>query len=309
MKYIPFGDTNREVSQVVIGMMRTAELTVEQLNTLIETGLSVGINALDTADIYARGKSEEMLGNTFRAYPSLRERVFLQTKCGIRPDQDFTWYDFSAEHIIRSVEGSLQRLQTDHLDSLLLHRPDALMEKEEVAKAFDSLYTSGKVLNFGVSNMNVRQLELIRSFVTVPIVANQLQMSCAFTPMLDAGFNVNNMNDHAVMRDDGVLEYCRLHNIVIQTWSVLQYGYFGGVFLGSEKYPALNAVLNRISEQQSVSPSAVAIAWLLRYPHTMQAVVGSTRPERIAQMARATDVNLSKKEWYEIYVSAGNRLP
>lgn len=210
---------------------------------------------------------------------------------------------------MEAVEGSLRRLHTDYLDSLLLHRPDALMEPEEIAEAFTILYDAGKVRNFGVSNMNPVMMDRIRKFVPFPIVTNQVQFSCAFTPSLNAGFNVNMENDHAVMRDGGVFEYCHMNDIVIQAWSALQYGYFEGVFLGSEKYPALNQVLDRIATEKGVTNTAVALAWILRYPAKMQTVIGTTKPPRIIDAAKATDITLTKKEWYEIYLSAGNQLP
>jgi predicted oxidoreductase len=308
MTYIPFGESRTQVSQVAIGMMRTYDMTIDQHVEFLETGLDCGINFLDTADIYGKGRSEEVLGDTFAAHPHLRDKFFLQSKCGIR-QQEFVWYDFSKEHILESVEGSLRRLRTDHLDSLLLHRPDALMEPQEIAEAFSILHQQGKVLNFGVSNMNPMQIDIIAKYVPFKISANQIQLSCAFTPTLNAGLHVNNMVDDSLMRDGGILEYCRVHDIAVQAWSVLQYGHFGGVFVGSEQYPKLTAVLNAIAEQQGVAATAVAIAWILRYPHDMQAVVGTTKKEHLKQLAEASKVVLQRKQWYEILTAAGNSLP
>ena len=313
MRYITFGKDKDKVSQVIIGLMRIgvpdATLSVKEVAALVETGLEEGINFLDIADCYHFGKSEEILGGAFAENPGLRDKVFLQSKCGIVKDPDFVWFDFSKKHILEAVDASLKRLQTDRLDCLLLHRPDALMEPEEIAEAFTILHENGKVRNFGVSNQNPAMLELLKKYVTFPIETNQLQLSCAFTPAIDAGFHVNMQDDAAVMREGGVFEYCRLHDIVIQAWSSLQYGYFGGVFLGSDKYPKLNAVLERIAKEQDVTPTAVALAWILRYPGRMQAVIGTTKPARVREAARACDVTLTKKQWYEIYLSAGNRLP
>lgn len=309
MKYLEFGKDKAKVSQIIIGLMRTAEMDPKDVAGLIETGLEEGINFLDTADCYTNGKAEEVLGDAFAGTPGLREKVFLQSKCGIRNDDDFTWFDFSKEHILEAVDASLKRLKTDHLDCLLLHRPDALMEPEEIAEAFDIIYKAGKVLNFGVSNQNPVMMDMIRKYVSYPIVTNQAQLSCAFTPSLNAGFNVNMENDHAIMRDGGLFEYCHMNDIVIQAWSPLQHGYFEGVFLGSDLYPGLNKVLDRMAEEKGVTPTAIALAWVLRYPGRTQAVTGTTKPERIREAARATDVTLTKKEWYEIYLSAGNDLP
>lgn len=208
-----------------------------------------------------------------------------------------------------AVDSSLKRLQTDHLDSLLLHRPNALMNPEEIAEAFTKLHDAGKVKNFGVSNMNPIMMERLKQFTKLPIVTNQVQLSIAHTPMIDAGFQVNMHWNGGIMRDGGILEYCAMNDIIIQTWSSLQYGYFEGIFLGSEKYPELNKVLNRLAEEKNVTNTAIALAWILKYPAKMQAVIGTTKPARVKDSAKATEIDLSKKEWYEIYLSAGNKLP
>ena len=309
MNYIPFGVQEREVSRIILGLMRIASMRVPEAVSLVEGALDAGINALDTADIYADGKCEEILGDAFASRPGLRDKCFLQTKCGIRKDPDFTWFDFSKEHIVEAAERSLKRLRTDHVDCLLLHRPDALMEAEEIAEAFEILHRSGKVLNFGVSNMNPGMIEWLKTELPFPICANQVQLSCAFTPSLDAAFHVNMKDDAAVMRDGGILKYCRMNRIVIQAWSSLQYGYFEGVFLGSEKYPKLNQVIARIAAEREVSNSAVALAWILRLPGRMQAVIGTTKLSRVCDAAQACEIVLSRKEWYEIYLAAGNTLP
>ena len=309
MKYINFGKDDKKVSKLIIGLMRISEMSTDQVGELLLAGLDEGINFLDTADCYTNGKAEQVLGDTFTKNPGLRDKVFLQSKCGIRNDDDFTWFDFSKDHILEAVDASLKRLQTDHLDCLLLHRPDALMEPEEIAEAFDILYKAGKVLNFGVSNQNPIMMDMIRKYSNYPIVTNQVQLSPAFTPSLNAGFHVNMETDPAIMRDGGLFEYCRSNDIVIQAWSPFQYGYFEGVYLGSDKYVKLNQVLNRMAEERGVTPAAVALAWILRYPGRTQVVTGTTKPERLRESAKATEISLTKKEWYEIYLSAGNDLP
>ena len=305
MKNVEIGTGKRKVSAVVLGCMRISGMSVPEVEELVETALSEGITAFDHADIYGGGKSEEVFGEVLAAKPGLRDRIFLQSKCGIRKG----FFDFSKEHIMGSVEGSLKRLQTDHLDMLLLHRPDALMEMEEVAEAFDCLKSSGKVLEFGVSNMNPMQIELMEKGTGISLAANQLQFSAAHTPMLDGGFNVNMASDAGIMRDGSVLEYCRLKGMAVQAWSALQYGYFEGTFLGNELYGELNQVLERIGAKRGVTSAAVAIAWILRYPGSTQAVVGSTKKERVRELAKAGDVSLSREEWDEIYRAAGNQLP
>lgn len=308
MRYIKFGERQVEISEVVLGLMRISEMTVDQVEELIESALAVGINAFDIADCYGHGECERILGEVLKRRPDLREKMWIQSKCGIRME-DFTYFDFSKEHILEAVDGILERLGVDYIDSLLLHRPDALMEPEEIAEAFDILKAQGKVIDFGVSNQNPMMMELIKKDVKQPLVANQLQLSAAFTPSFDAGFHVNMKQDAGVVRDSSIFEYCRLNDVVIQAWSVLQFDYFGGVFLGSEKYPELNRVLERLAEKYQVTPSAIAIAWVLRYPAQMQAVIGTTKSERVAQAAKAADIVLTRKEWYEIYLAAGNDLP
>lgn len=308
MRYIKFGERQKEVSEVVLGLMRISEMTVDQVEDLIESALEVGINAFDIADCYGHGKCEQILGEVLKCRPDLREKMWIQSKCGIRMEE-FTYFDFSKEHILEAVDGILERLNVDYIDSLLLHRPDALMEPAEIAEAFDLLKSQGKVIDFGVSNQNPMMMALIQKDVNQPLVANQLQLSAAFTPSFDAGFHVNMKQEAGIVRDSSIFEYCRLHDVVIQAWSVLQFDYFGGVFLGSEKYPELNHVLNRLAEKYHVSPSAVAIAWVLRYPAKMQAVIGTTKKARVAEAAKAAEIQLTRKEWYEIYLAAGNDLP
>lgn len=308
MRYIKFGERQVEISEVILGLMRISEMTVDQVEELIESALAVGINAFDIADCYGHGECERILGEVLKRRPDLREKMWIQSKCGIRME-DFTYFDFSKEHILEAVDGILERLGVDYIDSLLLHRPDALMEPEEIAEAFDILKAQGKVIDFGVSNQNPMMMELIKKDVKQPLVANQLQLSAAFTPSFDAGFHVNMKQDAGIVRDSSIFEYCRLNDVVIQAWSVLQFDYFGGVFLGSEKYPELNRVLERLAEKYQVTLSAIAIAWVLRYPAQMQAVIGTTKSERVAQAAKAADIVLTRKEWYEIYLAAGNDLP
>ena len=308
MRYITLGQDDKELSEIVLGMMRIEDKSVKEVEALVETALSVGINAFDLADIYGRGRCEELLGLVLKNRPDLREKMWIQSKCGIRIEE-FTYFDFSKDYIIKSVDGILQRLKIDHLDSLLLHRPDALMESDQVAEAFDLLYEQGKVREFGVSNQNPMMMELLKKDVKQPLAVNQLQLSAAFTPGFESGFHVNMEDSQAAMRDGSIFEYCKLHDVVIQAWSVLQFGYFKGNFVGNEKFQQLNQVLNRLALKYSVSPSAIAIAWVLRYPAKMQAVVGTTNPKHLREVSQAANFSLTRKEWYEIYLAAGNNLP
>ncbi|WP_203180575.1 aldo/keto reductase family oxidoreductase [Streptococcus mitis] len=308
MRYITLGQDDKELSEIVLGMMRIKDKSVKEVEELVETALSVGINAFDLADIYGRGRCEELLGLVLKNRPDLREKMWIQSKCGIRIEE-FTYFDFSKDYIIKSVDGILQRLKIDHLDSLLLHRPDALMESDQVAEAFDLLYKQGKVRNFGVSNQNPMMMELLKKDVKQPLTVNQLQLSAAFTPGFESGFHVNMEDSQAAMRDGSIFEYCKLHDVVIQAWSVLQFGYFKGNFVGNEKFQALNQVLDRLAIKYGVTSSTIAISWILRYPAKMQAVVGTTNPNHLREVSQAANFSLTRKEWYEIYLAAGNNLP
>ncbi|HEU4248937.1 TPA: aldo/keto reductase family oxidoreductase [Streptococcus pneumoniae] len=308
MKYITLGQDDKELSEIVLGMMRIKDKSVKEVEELVETALSVGINAFDLADIYGRGRCEELLGLVLKNRPDLREKMWIQSKCGIRIEE-FTYFDFSKDYIIKSVDGILQRLKIDHLDSLLLHRPDALMESDQVAEAFDLLYKQGKVRDFGVSNQNPMMMELLKKDVKQPLAVNQLQLSAAFTPGFESAFHVNMEDSQAAMRDGSIFEYCKLHDVVIQAWSVLQFGYFKGNFVGNEKFQALNQVLDRLAIKYGVTSSTIAISWILRYPAKMQAVVGTTNPKHLREVSRAANFSLTRKEWYEIYLAAGNNLP
>jgi len=271
----------------------------------VQTALEQGANFFDHADIYGAGSCEEIFAEAIHMNADVREKIILQSKCGIRKGM----FDFSKEHILESVDNSLKRLNTDYLDILLLHRPDTLVEPEEVAEAFDILESAGKVRHFGVSNQNPMQIQLLQKFVKQPIVANQLQLSITNSTMISSGFNVNMENDAAVNRDGGILDFCRLHDITIQPWSPFQYGFFEGVFLDNEKFPELNQKINEIAEKYSVSNTTIAIAWLLRHPAKMQPVIGTMNETRLKDCIKASDIHLSRQEWYDIFRAAGNILP
>lgn len=303
MYKIDFGKSGLKVPAVAVGCMRISNMNEKEVSAFIDTALENGANFFDHADIYGGGKSEEVFGKAVS--PSMRDNIIIQTKCGIRQGM----FDFSYEHIVNSVEGSLKRLGTDYIDVLLLHRPDALMEPEEVAKAFSHLKESGKVRNFGVSNQNPYQMQLLQSCMDMPLCANQLQFSIMHAPMIQSGINVNMYNESAVNRDGGVLDFCRLNKITIQPWSPMQFGFFKGCFVDNEQFPELNGVLAKIGDKYGVSKTSVAIAWILRHPAKMQPVTGTTNLQRLKDSLCATDYTLTREEWYEIYRAAGNILP
>jgi len=305
MRTIPLGTSALEVPVVAVGCMRITSLEKPEAERFIRASMEEGANFFDHADIYGGGACEELFADAIGMNATIREKMILQSKCGIRKGM----FDFSKEHILSSVDGILKRLKTDYLDVLLLHRPDALVEPEEVAEAFDELERSGKVRHFGVSNQNPMQIQLLRRYVKQPIVANQLQLSVTNTTMIDAGINVNMENEAAVNRDGSILDFCRLNDITIQPWSPFQYGFFEGVFLDNPKFPELNAKIDEIAAAHAVSNTTIAIAWLLRHPARMQPVTGTMNLERLRDCCKAADVTLSRQEWYDIYRAAGNVLP
>jgi len=305
MNKVKIAKCDLEASEISLGCMRIADLTNQEIATLIHTALDEGINFFDHADIYGGGQSESKFAEALNMTSSLREKMILQSKCGIRQGS----FDFSKDYILEAVDGILKRLQTDHLDVLLLHRPDALVEPEEVAEAFTILQDSGKVRYFGVSNQNPMQIELLTKFVKQPLIINQLQLSITNTGMMDAGINVNMKIDPSINRDGSILDYCRLKEITIQPWSPFQYGFFEGAFLDNDKFPELNQKINEIASSRGVTNTAIAIAWLLRHPAHMQPIVGTTNPGRVRDICKASDVKLTRQEWYAIYLAAGNKLP
>ena len=305
MNKINMDNGSIEVSEISLGCMRIAQLPNTDVERLIKTALDEGIDFFEHADIYGNGRAEEVFANALGMNSTIREKVFIQTKCGIRDG----YYDFSKDHILNSVDGSLKRLKTDYVDVLLLHRPDTLMEPEEVAEAFDNLQNNGKVKYFGVSNFNSMQTELLSKYLKQKIIINQLQLSITNTGMIDSGINVNTKFEGSIDHDGSILEYCRLKNITIQAWSPFQYGFFDGVFLNNEKFPELNKKIDELAEIKSVPNSAIAIAWILRHPAKIQPIVGTTNYKRLKDICKASQITLTRQEWYDIYKSAGNKLP
>lgn len=309
MKTVPFGQSTAPA--VVAGMMRINDKTDAQIRELYEAARGSGIDFFDHADIYGGSMHfcEERFASALGLSPSERDEIVLQTKCGIVPKQGM--FDFSYDHIIRQVDGSLAALGTDRIDVLLLHRPDALVEPEEVARAFDELESSGKVRAFGVSNHTPRQIDLLRTAVSQPLVANQLQLSITHAPIIAQPIAANMAGeDQSVVRDGGgIVEYCRINGITIQAWSPFQGGFFTGVFLGNPEYAELNAVIDRLAAAYEIEPIAIATAWITRHPAKMQVVLGTTTPQRVRDAAAGADVELTRAEWYELFRAAGHVLP
>ena len=305
MKTIQLGSSHLHVPNIAIGCMRIDSLSTKEAEKFVQSALDHGANFFDHADIYGGGECETIFANAIHMTPAVREKIMLQSKCGIRKGM----FDFSKEHILHSVDEILKRLHTEYLDVLLLHRPDALVEPEEVAAAFDSLEQSGKVRHFGVSNQKPMQIQLLQKYVKQPLIANQLQLSITNATMIGNGLEVNMMTENAVDRDGSILDFCRLHDITIQPWSPFQYGFFEGVFLDHDNFLELNQVLQRIADQYHVTKTTIAVAWLLRHPAKFQPIIGTMNTKRLAEICMASDLTITRQEWYEIYLAAGNKLP
>ncbi|MDN3310939.1 aldo/keto reductase [Microbacterium oryzae] len=311
MRTVPLGPTGQQVPNVVAGLMRISDKTDEQIRELVDTARGAGIDFFDHADIYGTEphQCERRFAEAMQLSSSERAELTIQTKCGIV--REGPYFDFSYEHIIESVEGSLRALETDYIDVLLLHRPDALVEPDEVARAFDELESAGKVRAFGVSNHTPRQIDLLRTSVRQPIVANQVQLSITHAPIIAQGIaaNMAGVEQSQVLDGGGLVEYSRINDITLQAWSPFQSGFFTGVFLGSSDYPELNAVIDRLAAQYEVDAMAIATAWITRHPAGMQVVLGTTTPERVAAAAAGSDIPLTRAEWYELTRAAGHRVP
>ncbi len=306
MKTITIGQSPLRASAVAVGCMRFSKMETPAMAHFLHTALENGVNFFDHADIYGGGESERVFARALKSDSTLhREDMIIQSKCGIMRGM----YNLSKEHILEAVDGILERLEIDYLDSLLLHRPDALVEPDEVAEAFDILHAAGKVRYFGVSNHKPMQIELLQKSVRQPICINQMQLSLPVSNMVANGMEVNMTTDGAIDRDGSVLDYCRLKDITLQAWSPFQIPSFRAPFIGNPDYPELNAVLNEVAEEHNVSPTAIAAAWILRHPAHIQLIAGTTNESRLIEITRAAEIELSRPEWYRLFLVAGHPLP
>ena len=318
MRQIALGNGEITASQVALGIMRMGKKSVEDATTVLKTVYDQGVNFFDSADIYTDGKSELVFGKALKNSGIPRDKVYIQSKAGIVLDDARTTadglvfgqrYDFSKEHLLQAVDGILERIGIDYLDTFLLHRPDPLMEPDEVAEVFNTLLRSGKVRNFGVSNFNASQIDVLQQAVGQKLIINQVQLSLKHTPLIDSGIFVNRLEDEAVDRESGMLEYSRKNNITLQAWSLYQYGMFEGVFIDNPKFPELNAMMDEIAKKYGVTKNAIATAWITRLPHNVQVIVGSMNPQHLEESIAGADIRLTRQEWYDLYLAAGHKLP
>lgn len=308
-KIVLGGGKGPEVSRLACGLWRIHQLDVEKGRRFISYAMERGVNFFDIAAVYGWGAAEERLGEILRVDPSIRDKILIQTKCGnIATTDGMRYYDFSKEHIITSVEESLTRIRTDHLDVLLLHRPDALFEPSEVAEAFYALHKSGKVRWFGVSNQNPLQIELLSQNLDMPILINQMQFGLAHAGMISRNFLVNTDAYARTDCDDDVMDYCRLRGITVQAWSPLQYGDSAGTFLNNTDFPLINQALAQMGEKYGVDASAIAIAWILRHPAGIMPLLGTLNEKHLDDALAAVNVELSRVDWYRLFVAAGNKV-
>lgn len=316
MQKIQIGQTDIQASTVALGVMRINDKSASEAQKIVQTAYGNGINFFDTADIYGAGRSSKIFGDALKATGIARHDIYIQSKSGViladgQIDGDGLKgprYDFSKQHLIATVDTELRRLQTDYLDTFLLHRPDALMVLDDVAEAFQQLEQSGKVRYFGVSNMHPGQVTLLQSALSQKLQINQLQFGLKHTNMIDNELHVNVDSTHTLGDNSDILSYSHLNKMTIQAWSPLQYGYFGGVFVDNEQFPELNATLQALAIKYDVTKSSIAVAWILHHPAKIQVTIGTMNVERIAQMTDL-DYDLTNQEWYDLYVAAGHDLP
>jgi predicted oxidoreductase len=309
MKTFKVPHTDLSVSSVVLGLMRIAKMSDAEIQALFGAARDAGFTVFDHADIYGgeRHRCEERFGEAIKLSAAEREQILIQSKVGIRKG----FFDFSSEHILQTVDESLAALHTDYLDVLLLHRPDTLVEPEDVASAFEKLAASGKVRHFGVSNHTPGQIELLKTAVKQPLLFNQVQLSITHANLFAQGVAANmNGLDQSISRDNGLLDYSRLKGMMLQAWSPFQKGFFDGVFVGDrENFAELNDALDELAAKYGVTPTGIAVAWITRHPANVQVVLGTTKPSRVAECAAGSSVPLTREEWYRLFRTAGHTLP
>lgn len=289
---------------------------VDQAAAAVQAALDAGITLFDHADIYRSGKSEAVFGEVMAATPGLRERIRLQTKCGIRLNERGlqTHYDLSRDAILERVNGSLERLRTDYVDILLLHRPDPLADPAEMASAVGQLMDEGKVRQLGVSNMSAAQIEALQDRLEAPVVANQLEMSLLKRAWLESQVLVNHPEHLDYSFPHGTLEYCTRNNVTLQAYGALA----RGVYTGAEPDSPTSAdaataeLVAGLAGEYGTSGEGVLLGWLMKHPAGIAPVIGTVNPDRIRACGDAARVAqaLTRADWYKLWVTArGSNIP
>ncbi len=317
-------NTDLEVSRIAYGCMGIggswddsplADETISKAIDSVSAALEGGINFFDHANIYARGKSEIVFSKVLQELKGIRDKIIIQSKCGIRfpgdPNPESPGrYDFSYKNIVESTNASLNRLGIEQLDILLLHRPDPLMQPEEVAKAFDELHKQGKVRYFGISNFNPGQMTLLQNSLDYPLVVNQIEISLLHHHVFNDGILANQLSGKYAAAT-GIIDHCMLNNIQVQAWSPVALGkIFNPPTDAESNVKKLSRKLIEYAEEKNTSVEAIALAWLLKHPAGIQPVIGTTKPERIINSCKADDIELTREEWYTLFtIARGNPVP
>lgn len=294
-------------SRISLGLMRISEMNVDEVESLIEGSLAMGIYYFDIADIYGHTKCESLLGEVLTRHPSWREKMYIQTKVGIRMDQ--VGYDSSYEYILKAVEASLNRLKIKTLDSLLIHRPDILMSAEEVAKAVKELLKRGWIKDFGVSNFSSSEILYLQEELPVKIKYNQVQLGIGNTTMLDQTMYTNVPCSMVSKEQDDLLFFLKREKIVIQCWSPYQVDFFKGSIFDETKAPKIYPVLVKYAKKYQTSLCAIATAFLLKIDPNLWVITGSCDLKHIQESLDGEKINLSRADWYGMYKEVGNFLP
>lgn len=288
MTHHPIHPQGPTFPRLIAGAWRWQTVSAETLDQLIHTALDLGIDTFDHADIYGDYGNERIFGDVIRRQPELARRIRIITKCGIklvsgqRPDHRVKHYDTSREHIVGSAENSLRLLSVEKIDVLLIHRPDPLLDPQEVAAAFNQLREQGKVMHFGVSNFTAEQFEMLQSYLSFPLVTNQIEISL-FLP-------------HLLL--DGTVDNMMKHRAGVMAWSPLG----GGKFLAGETESSRRVLngLNSLGQKYSASPGQLLLAWLMKHPASIFPVIGTTKPERIYEGVSSLDISLDRQDWFEM---------
>lgn len=308
------------MAELIYGAMNLARIPAQQasrvINELIDAALEMGITRFDHADIYGHGESERRFGEVLQSRPELKSVLKVQSKCGIRlpTENQVGYYDLSAAHIVRSVEESLQRLDLEQLDTLLLHRPDPLVNLAEVTSSLADLLASGKILNLGVSNMSAAQIAYLQNGLGIKVSCNQLELSLAKHDFVESTVLVNHPENTGISFPHGTIEYCQENQVELQAWGALAQGRYSGAVQNNydDAIAQTAALVYELSQEYGCTTEEIVLGWLLAHPANISPLIGTTHVGRLKACADSLRVGaqLTKTHWYELWVrSRGRNLP